>query len=181
MVFFTSNREMWYWVGAELVLFSILITLLKSKPFTLFINSHEQLASVFMLSLGMIGISIFLYGLQPKHKFEILLSLGLLAIFILLFIRLNVSERSHLLEYGILTIFIHEAFTERKKIKPNVIPLILKTIFVAIPIGLIDELSQLYIPYRVFDMYDIYFNVLAVLSVLCFGLVFTFFRKFVIK
>ena len=74
---------------------------------------------------------------------------------------LTVAERSHMFEYGLLAILIYEALKERqangKKIKYPV----LSAILLGGTVGLIDELVQIFIPFRVFDFVDIIFNYLA--------------------
>ncbi|NNF74566.1 MAG: VanZ family protein, partial [Flavobacteriaceae bacterium] len=87
---------------------------------------------------------------------------GIAGVYLLTLLRMAIAEeRGHLFEYSVVALFILEALHERKKngIKVLVPPLI-AIVFTTV-IGTIDECIQVFIPIRVFDPIDIFFNFFA--------------------
>ncbi|NCF30371.1 MAG: VanZ family protein [Bacteroidetes bacterium] len=106
-----------------------------------------------------IGAYIILYGLISKPNIiELLLVIGIISVYLLLFLRLGLPERSHLIEYSALCLTIHEALLERKKQGKQITHIGFWAFAITILIGLIDEIIQIFIPNRVFDVNDILFN-----------------------
>ena len=88
--------------------------------------------------------------------------LGVAATYVLVFVRFtSTEERSHLIEYGVVAAFIHEALAERaSQGRPVAFYPVLAVLATAI-IGVVDEFIQRFIPNRVFDPQDIFFNTMA--------------------
>ena len=84
------------------------------------------------------------------------------ATYVLVFVRFtSTEERSHLIEYGVVAAFIHEALAERaSQGRPVAFYPVLAVLATAI-IGVVDEFIQRFIPNRVFDPQDIFFNAMA--------------------
>ncbi|MDP8262964.1 MAG: VanZ family protein [Candidatus Ancaeobacter aquaticus] len=99
---------------------------------------------------------IYNYRERISHKrcflFSVFVALGLIAIW---FIK-NPVERLHLLEFGLLGWFAYKelALRETRKIKKVLYPLL----FIVI-IGVLDEVVQHFIPYRVGEMRDSLINI----------------------
>ncbi|NNF82539.1 MAG: VanZ family protein, partial [Flavobacteriaceae bacterium] len=102
---------------------------------------------------------------------------GMAAVFLMLFLRLGMAERSHVFEYSILTMLINQALLERKQNGFKVMNPALLTFLIAFGIGLLDELIQLIIPYRVFDFYDIIFNGMVILTTILSVVFFNWLKK----
>ncbi len=162
MPLFTSAREKRLWLYVLIVLIAIITTLVFKFPFV-FINHNQSFAVViFWLSFILIGTTVLIHGLRKQPtKTEIAIWSGIIAVYLLLFLRLGHPERTHLMEYSVLAVFIHKALIERFKPKRQVLKTGLLAFGLALPIGIIDECVQLFLPYRVFDPIDILFNGLA--------------------
>ena len=162
--FFTSNREKRLWMWSALVLFTIVSTLvLGGQLLELTENKRWIEQSTFNLFLVLV-FSLLISGWKSKQqRVELWIYSGVVAVIGMAFLRmdLTVAERSHLFEYGLLSILIFEALKERlKNEKAFKSPALTAFIIVGL-IGLIDEVVQLFIPYRVFDWIDIGFNFFA--------------------
>lgn len=110
----------------------------------------------------MVLIAAILLGMKTRPRgLEIGIIVGTAAVYLLLFVRvLTPVERSHVIEYGVLAAFIHEALFERnggaRLFWPAVLALGTTTL-----IGVLDECIQIFLPARVFDPLDIFFNFFA--------------------
>lgn len=83
----------------------------------------------------------------------------------MLMFRLGAPERSHLIEYCSLTLCLHRALSLRWNGKPW-LWIALATGLIALSIGVLDEVLQVFLPQRVFALEDIFFNSLAVFATL---------------
>lgn len=167
MGLFTSNKEKRLWFYTLLVCVAIFSTLIIGKPLVKVFTHQNTQAALFMVVMLLISITVLVYGLRKKpKKIEWVIIIGITAVFIMLLLRLNISERSHLLEYSVLAIFVHKALSERLKHRKKASQIKLWAILITALIGILDESIQIFIPYRVFDVEDIVFNVLAVTMVI---------------
>ena len=163
MKFFKSSLERRYWLYAFIVWVAIFSTLMIGQPLQKFLMDQQMQAVIFVMGMGLIGLTIVMHGLKRiSSPNEILIWLGMIAVYLMLFLRLGAPERSHLIEYSVLAVFIHKAITERQGQRQ-----ILRSAFIAFIItafiGILDECIQLFLPNRVFDFNDLLFNLLAVL------------------
>lgn len=161
---FTSTREKSLWILAGVVLAAILTTLVfGGQLLELTENKRWIEQSTFNLFLVLV-ISLLLSGWKSKkQRIEFWIYGGAAAVIGMALLRmdLTVAERSHMFEYGLLSILIYEALKERvRNGNPIKLPAVSAFAIVGL-IGLIDELVQLFIPYRVFDWVDIGFNFFA--------------------
>ena len=155
----TSTREknLWYW--ALLVVAAIFATLFLGRPLANLEFSQNVAAGVFITVMALIAAAILIHAIKTKpSKRELVVIIGIVAVYIMFFLRLGIPERSHLMEYSVLAIFIHMALLEREKQRAIVWLPPVSAFLLTFSIGLLDELLQIVIPDRVFDLYDIVFN-----------------------
>lgn len=165
MTLFTSQKEKRLWLCVGLILLAILTTLVASNHIIPLITDARFLDLFGRLAFTGIIVTIIGHGIKNKNtKTEWVIWFGVLAVYAIVIIRLGHAERTHLMEYGVLAIFTHKALTERHKHRKLFIPPAIAAILISSSIGVLDELVQLYIPYRVFDTIDILFNFLAALT-----------------
>lgn len=164
MPLFTSKREKRLWLYAATTVMAILSTLVLGRPLLGLLGNQNIQAVFFLLGMLLVGATIIGYGLHLRiRKTEAAIWLGLAAVYLMLFLRLGLSERSHLIEYSVLAIFIHLALAERARPKTQVLLTGLIAFATTVTIGAMDESLQLWIPDRVFDPVDIFFNGMAAL------------------
>lgn len=161
MSFFTSSREKRLWFYVILVLLAIIVSLIFGPGLVPVMNQNLN-GALFFYTMIAIAATVILHAvLTESGKAEITIWLGLSAVYIMLYARLGFAERSHLFEYSILAIFIHKALIERSiQNKKNPIHSLV-AFLIAFGIGIVDEFIQLFLPNRVFDIFDILFNGLA--------------------
>ncbi len=93
---------------------------------------------------------------------EVGVTIGVVVVYLLLTLRAALpEERTHLMEYGVVAAFIHEALLERARHGRGLPVPGLLAIGLAALVGVVDELLQAAIPFRVFDPLDIVVNVVA--------------------
>ncbi|NNE31816.1 MAG: VanZ family protein [Winogradskyella sp.] len=162
--YFTSKKERHFWFWAFMVFIAIFSTLfLGGQLFDLLVRQGVLEQTTFFLFLLLVLVFL-LSGWQHKaQKLNNLFYLGVICVYGMAILRMNITiaERSHIFEYGLLAILIYHALHERKK---NGIPLkylTLKAIIITGTIGTLDEVIQIVIPYRIFDIIDIAFNFFA--------------------
>ena len=163
MGFFLSKREKRYWIYSALVTLAILsTTLFLTRPFQRILVDQNVQFWVFLTGLILIASTIVYCGLYYNlSKFDLVVWLGMLGVAVMFFFRLGAAERSHIMEFSVLAIFLHLALVERSKhVKVIMHPSIL-SIMITVFIGVVDEGLQYFLPERVFDFYDIWFNVIA--------------------
>ena len=160
---FYSNREKWFWIGALAVLLGISATLIIDRPFRDLIKSQDVDAILFLYGMFMWGLAAFFHGIRRKTSvLEVWVVVGLMCVYFMVFFRMTLpTERSHLIEYGILALFVWEALRERQKFQKKLKWIGMWTILICTCVGVIDEVLQLFIPNRVFDFQDIFFDGMA--------------------
>ncbi|MBW2938100.1 VanZ family protein [Aureisphaera sp. CAU 1614] len=162
--FFTSPKEKTLWLWAVVVLMAIYASLfLGGQLLDLMVERHIIEQSTFYLFLVLI-VAFILSGLKSKKKrMEYWIYAGVIAVYGMALLRMDLStaERSHMFEYGLFAVLIYEALLERKRNGAQVPYPIVLSIMIAGTVGLLDEVIQYVIPYRVFDVVDIGFNYIA--------------------
>ena len=160
---FVSKREKKYWILASLVVISILsTTIFLERPLQKVFVNHDFQVGVFLFGMLLTATTIGYYGLFHKvNKYEIVIWIGMAAITTMFLFRLGVSERSHIMEFSVLAIFIHLALSERYRNTSTDMKIMIFSFFLTVFFGLIDEGIQFFLPDRVFDLDDIYFNLIA--------------------
>ena len=159
---FRSNKEKRLWLCALIVLTAIFSTLALGRPLQEMLRDQNTQAVFFLLGMLLTGATIILHGLKTRPgKKEIAIWVGLAAVYIMFIFRLGAPERSHMIEYSVLAIFVHKAMMERLTDKNQVLKSAAIAFAVTVLIGAIDECIQLFLPNRVFDLVDIFFNSIA--------------------
>jgi len=160
---FTSVRErkLWYWAGVAYAVIFASIWLAGSVAE--FLRDRGLISNVIWLVLFLVALSVIINGIRSRASgFEVIIWLGLLAVYLMVMLRMTLpEERSHLIEYSILALFIFEALRERASHKPSLKYTALYAIGLTTLLGVLDESIQLFVPTRVFDPVDIFFNFIA--------------------
>ena len=161
--FFTSHleRRLWGWALAAII--AIYSTLGPARVLADGLREQNllEVAILGVLALILIGVLIGWAKKRPGWR-EIGVGLGVAVAFLMIGVRIESwEERTHLIEYGIVAAIIHQALLERSRKgrlvwSPAALAVILTTFF-----GTLDEVIQAFIPARVFDPLDIFFNFFA--------------------
>jgi hypothetical protein len=160
---FTSKRERRLWAWTLVVVIAIYATLLLDFPVFGLLQRNNLVEAFYASGLLLVIATISSQGFQVRPGgWEVAITLGVVATYLLVFVRMAFpGERTHLIEYGIVAVFIYEALIERgNRGRPVPVPALL-AILVTSTLGIIDELVQRLLPDRVFDLRDMFFNVLA--------------------
>ncbi len=168
MPLFSSTRERWLWLWTLAVVAAIASSLWVGGELAGALRDLEALeealsVGLFLLGMLLVGATAVLQGVWARPgRLELAVAAGIVAVYLLVFLRMAVlEERSHLIEYGVLGVFVYAALAERAR-QGRRVPLPAVLAFLATSaVGLLDECLQLWVPDRVFDPWDILFNVLA--------------------
>ena len=163
MGLYKSARERKLWIMAMIVMIAIFASIGLASRLAETLRDHGLISIGFWIGIALVALTVIIQGLRIKPgKVEVFAWVGIAAIYLLVFLRMHVpEERSHLIEYSVLAVIIFEALLERRKQGSNIkYPAFLAWIL-ASSIGVLDELVQLLVPFRVFDPVDIFFNTLA--------------------
>ena len=164
---FSNSKERMYWLMAFAVTAAIYSTLFIGKPLADLLRSQDVQAIFFVAGMLLIAISILIYGIEKKpHRTELSAIIGLSAVYLMFIFRLGAPERSHLIEYSVLVILIHKALTIRFANNQSTLKTAILAFAFTFIIGIADELIQLALPNRIFDLRDIAFNGIAALMAL---------------
>ncbi len=147
------------WLGAGVAAATIFLTLFIGNPLASQLRDQNVQAVFFVLGMILVGTAILIHGLRTKpNKVELILLIGLTAVFVMLYLRLGAPERSHMIEYAVLSLFVYSAMQERTSTIPSKLKPAISAILLAFSIGVLDEIIQIFLPHRVFDLQDILFN-----------------------
>ncbi len=175
---FTSAYEKRLWLCAMAVLAAIYATLFVGTPLANQLRDQDIQAVFFVSGMLLAAATVIFHGLRTKPgKLELSILIGIIAVYSMLIFRLGAPERSHLIEYSVLAIFIHMALVERAIRKKLILKPGLLALIISFLIGVLDEVLQILIPNRVFDLEDILFNGLAVSMAITSGALLTWIRK----
>ncbi len=163
MSLFSSTRERWLWLWTLVVVAAIASSLWGGGQLPEALRDVPALeetlgGALFLLGLLLVGATAIALGV----RLDIAVGLGIVAVYLLAVLRVGVlEERSHLIEYGVLAVFVYAALAERARQGRRVPAPPVVAILATSAVGLLDECLQLFVPSRVFDPWDILFNVLA--------------------
>lgn len=152
------------YTGLAIVTYSIILsTLFIGNPLNKIFPNQDFHALLFLLGMLLIGLSCILnFKTLPTWRGRTVY-VGIAAIALLFFLRLSLNERSHLIEYCILALFVFNAFEKKGVLKHK---LYFYSFGVCFCLGVLDELFQYFLPNRVMDTEDVFFNTLAIVFVL---------------
>ena len=168
MPLLSSGRERRLWLWTLAVVAAIFASLGVGGQLAEALRDLEALeealsAGLFLLGMLLVGATAVLQGVWARPgRLEIAVAVGIAAVYLLVFLRIAVlEERSHLIEYGVLGVFVYAALAERAGQRRRVPMPAVVAVLATSAVGLLDECLQLFVPGRVFDPWDILFNVLA--------------------
>ena len=163
MSIFSSSRERRLWTWTLVVVGVLYSTLGVTPQVAASLLSRNLNAALFFVGMMLVGATIISRGLKIRLSGANLgIILGVAAAYILVFVRFtSTEERSHLIEYGVVAAFIHAALEERSRQGRRVPFYPLIAVLATASIGAVDEVIQRFIPNRVFDPQDIFFNTMA--------------------
>ncbi len=159
---FSSPRERRLWFAVA----SVVAVAYAVIPFasTLAVHLRNELLTglVFTLAFLLVLAAILTQGLNVRPRgHELGVGLGIAACYLLVFVRLGTAaERTHLMEYSVVGVLVFEALTERRRHRTVPAPWLL-ALLLTVGIGALDEGLQWFLPNRVFDPEDLFFNTLA--------------------
>ena len=168
MPLFSSTRERRLWLWTLAVVAAIFASLGVGGQLAEALRDLEALdealqVGLFLLCMLLVGTTAVLQGMWTRPgRLELAVAAGIVAVYLMVFLRIAVlEERSHLIEFGVLGVFVYAALAERTGQGRRVPAPAVVAILATSAVGLLDECLQLAVPSRVFDPWDILFNVLA--------------------
>ncbi len=177
--FFSSRRERRLWLWTLIVVFAIYSTLGLASTLANELLDRGLFDGAFILAFFMIWAAILTQGLRSRPGgVEISVAFGVAAVYLMVFARLGIPERTHLFEYSVVAVLIHGALKERVAGGRRVPLPALLAIFLTSLVGALDECIQEFLPSRVFDTFDILFNVLAAVMAVTASVVLGWARRF---
>jgi len=113
--------------------------------------------------LAIAGLTILYRWVKTRPRAaEIGVAVAVVAAYTMAWARIDsLEERTHLFEYGVVAVLVHMALVERGAPVWRSAALTVGAVSV---LGVVDELVQLVLPGRVFDLRDIGFNLFAVFA-----------------
>jgi hypothetical protein len=161
MSFFSSPRErrLWFWTLALVV--AIYSTLGSAPALASQLSDVDLLDETFWLGLYLLLAAILALGLNARPRgAEIGVAFGVIAVYLIVFNRLAFfqEERSHMVEYSMVALFAFHALLERQqhgRLRSS--PAWIALAFASL-VGILDEVIQLFLPNRYFDLVDVGFN-----------------------
>lgn len=165
MITFTSVRERRLWAWTAAVVVAIWATLGLARTLSDELRRRDVLDNTFFFAFVVLVAAVVIHALRRRRGgAEIFVVLATAIVYLMMFLRMaSPEERTHLLEYGVVALLIYEALIERGDNGSPVRRPALVAIVVTSVLGAVDELMQLAIPSRVFDLVDMGFNALAAL------------------
>lgn len=180
MSLFLSKRERYLWISTLTVLISIYSSLGLAGLMAEGLQNRGWVEIFFAIFAFLTLIVFITQGLKVRPGgVEIAVGLGMMITFSMVIIRMGIPvlERTHLIEYGLLATFIFQALVEGAQNGRNVPLLPVVTILVTSIFGIIDELILAILPNRIFDIRDVFFNVLSAIIAVGFSLLMTRIQK----
>lgn len=165
---FTSDRERRLWLLTAAAVTAIYSTLGVARPVV------DVLREANLLRLAIVSVIVVLLGpitwrwvrSRPDWS-EVGAVFGVVFAYWMVWVRISGwAERTHLIEYGVVAAVLHMALLERT-INGRYVPV---PAFLAVTgttlIGFLDETIQSVLPSRVFDIRDVFFNLVAAFLVI---------------
>ncbi|MCY4000367.1 MAG: VanZ family protein [Bacteroidetes bacterium] len=160
---FVSKREKRLWVTAFLGLLSIYCTLGVVRDWFLMVESTGWGSYLFVLVSSLILLTVVTQWMTsiPNLK-EMGVTSGIILVYWFVFSQISFpEERIHIIMYGVVALLIHAALLERSVGGQKIPVSFLIVIVVTSLFGTIDEIIQIQLPNRVFDVHDILYNFVA--------------------
>lgn len=163
MSFFASRRERRLWAWTFAVVGAIYATLGFAQTLAGELRNRGLISDLTWLGLFLMAAAVVVVGFRRRPGIaEIGVALGVAGVYLVAFLRTAMPEqRSHIIEYTIVALLIHEALLERASHGRRVPVPALLAIAATANVGVLDECIQFFLPNRVFDLFDISFNILS--------------------
>lgn len=161
----TSRREGRLWLWGLVVITAIYATIGRVPAIAAALRDRNALDNTFFGAFVVVVVALVAIGLSKRPgPIEIGVGVAVLAVYGMAFLRFGIpEERTHLVEFGVVAVLFYLALVERQANGRRVFSPALLAFALAVGFGVIDELIQLALPNRRFDVRDIGFNVLAAL------------------
>ncbi|MCY4204201.1 MAG: VanZ family protein [Bacteroidetes bacterium] len=160
---FVSTREKRLWLSVFSIIAAIYSTLGMVRNWLLFLENSAWGTGIFSFGCCLILVLLVTRGMTTLPRWrEILTALGIGLVYLLILVNIErPDERIHVIMYGVVALLIYEALTERSIHGYRVLSSYLIAIATTAGLGTIDELIQLTLPSRVFDVHDILYDIVA--------------------
>lgn len=159
MSLFSSRREKRLWLWTFAIVVAIYASLGLAGELASALRDRDILSDAIWVGLFLIAATVVALTLKTRVGGA---EIGVVAVYLIVLTRMGLpEERSHIIEYSVVAAFIYEALIERANNGRNVPMPALIALVATASIGALDELIQLLLPNRVFDVRDIGFNALA--------------------
>ncbi len=160
---FTSNRERWLWLATAAAVVAIYSTLGVAGSLANVLRDRGLL-SVTIVVVVAVALSPVAWrwvrSAPDRHEWAVVIGVGFCS-WMVAVRTTGWAERSHLIEYGVVAVIVHAALLERAG-NGGVVPVPAAVAVVATTmLGILDETIQAFLPSRVFDVRDIFFNAVA--------------------
>lgn len=159
----TSRRErnLWLWTAAVLV--AIWSTLGPAQTLAATLRERGLLNASLTAIVVLILVAIIVaWTKRPPGPREIAIAVATGGVYWWAWLRVNTpEERTHLIEYSLVAILIHQALLERGRNGSGVRWPAWTALLATLALGVFDEVLQLLLPNRYWDIVDVGFNTLA--------------------
>ena len=162
LVKFVSYREKRLWAATIVLILLIYFTLGLIREWLQALESSGWGTTLFVLGCFLILVWVVTRGMTilPRAK-EIMVGLGIAVSYTLTFAQIEQpEERIHVVMYGVVALLLHAALIERY-VPAKSLSLGFSVILITAALGTVDELIQLILPHRVFDVNDILYDLFA--------------------
>lgn len=160
---FAFTREQRLWTAAALIVLAIYFTLGLTVEWLRLLQASGWGAGVFLLGCCLLLVSVVTRGMTaiPNRK-EVAVAVGIAILYsVTLSYIEHPEERIHVIMYGVVALLIYAALLERSVYGKRITTIPIVVVAVTAALGSIDEVLQLILPNRVFDVHDILYNILA--------------------
>ncbi|MXZ16961.1 MAG: hypothetical protein F4069_00825 [Rhodothermaceae bacterium] len=160
---FAFTRERRLWTAAALIVLAIYFTLGLTVEWLRLLQASGWGAGVFLLGCCVLLVTVVTRGMMaiPSRK-EVVVAIGIAILYsVTLSYIEHPEERIHVIMYGVVALLIYAALLERSVPGKRITTVSIVVVAVTTALGSIDEVLQLILPNRVFDVQDILYNILA--------------------
>ena len=160
---FASTRERRLWTATVLIVLAIYFTLGLAVEWLRLLQASGWGAGMFLLGCCLLLVFVVTRGMTaiPSRK-EVAVAIGIAILYSVTLSYINhPEERIHVIMYGVVALLIYAALLERPMNGRRISTAAIVVIAITTALGSIDEVLQLVLPNRVFDVHDILYNVLA--------------------
>ncbi len=157
-----TPRERLLWAAAGCVLATLVATLLFARVLSSWFEDQGRVNAAFGVGMLLVMATLLSQGFVRWPSWtRVLVGLSAATGAYFALVRMaSAAERSHVIEFALLGALVHEAMLERAR-RVEVRWPSLRAWAMTVGVGVLDELIQWPLPWRVFDPVDIAFNTIA--------------------